>query len=467
MAVQNAPASENFGSAQDLMNEALEKASVELDKTVKACIEQLNTFNQTLAKNLAVQLQKLIEQSQSFVDSNIEDLASHREELIDRLVEFERTEIGTMSSAARDVRQQISERAEAAGEAIAKLVEEQMAELRSHIENPEKRFANFTAGSSEALEILTTGGKAKIEAEESDLEKSLTQKAQDLEQSVKEVISDSKKSIENTLEKHNQAMESKIGSIVEQLTEVVNSTITECNMNSGSGQKNLDLAADEGKQRLASNLTQWKKDCQNLNQSFQDFLNAEASDSEESHTNRLEHKVNEVKDEITSIAQDANTKIVASHKLFFSSLKRLEKKYNDRLERLLAKFESALAQESKIPQASVQSPHELRELLHARLQSRGKEIIKALQRQVEQIESEYTRYTSGSSERLEGIRAASTESLDKQLRIMKSELDRISRSFNTELSQLNADLPQIEEAGLAAAMAVTAYRDARLSFGSE
>ena len=50
---------------------------------------------------------------------------------------------------------------------------------------------------------------------------------------------------------------------------------------------------------------------------------------------------------------------------------------------------------------------------------------------------------------------------------MKSELDRISRSFNTELSQLNADLPQIEEAGIAAAMAVTAYRDARLSFGSE
>ena len=44
-------------------------------------------------------------------------------------------------------------------------------------------------------------------------------------------------------------------------------------------------------------------------------------------------------------------------------------------------------------------------------------------------QSEYARTSGGSGERLETVKTAATETLDKQLRMMKNELERISRSF--------------------------------------
>ena len=63
----------------------------------------------------------------------------------------------------------------------------------------------------------------------------------------------------------------------------------------------------------------------------------------------------------------------------------------------------------------------------------------------------------------DAIRTAATEALDKQLRTMKSELERISRNFKSELTDLHNELPKIEERGRAAAMTVQAYRSTMLS----
>ena len=45
----------------------------------------------------------------------------------------------------------------------------------------------------------------------------------------------------------------------------------------------------------------------------------------------------------------------------------------------------------------------MREMLHARLQARGAEILKTFQRTVDQLESDYTRTSGGSNERLETV----------------------------------------------------------------
>jgi hypothetical protein len=50
---------------------------------------------------------------------------------------------------------------------------------------------------------------------------------------------------------------------------------------------------------------------------------------------------------------------------------------------------------------------------------------------------------------------------------MNLELERVMRGFKSELVELNSELPQIEDAGRNAALAVMAYRSAMLSFGSE
>ncbi|HEY9772777.1 MAG TPA: hypothetical protein V6C81_03090 [Planktothrix sp.] len=450
-------------SPKDLMAEALNKASSELDKAVKACIDQLQAYNDNLEKSLQNQLSKLIEQSKNFIESNVEDLGTHREELIDRLLEFERSEIDTMVSAARDVRQQVSARAQQAGDSISRLVEEQVAELRVLIENPESNFKDFSNINTRVLERNTSAGREKIGKDQIECEQLLTEKAQEFDQSVQLVVTDFKKSIEDALEQYNGEMENKITGGLNQLEGVVEQTVTALESGSKDGGKSIKQTVEQNASRLSDHLSQWKTDLDDLRSEFEQTIAQDARVAEKAHGTKLERKVGEVKDEINLISQDAASKITASHKLFFSSLRRLEKKYNDRLERLMSRFETALAEEAKLQTGSIQPSHELREQLHSRLEARGKDILKAFHRQVEILESEYARMSGGSHERIESIRTAAVEILDKQVRIMKNELDRIQRNFRTELADLNAELPKIEERGRAAAMAVQAYRSTMFS----
>jgi len=454
-------------SPVNMMAEALDKAGQELEKTVNACIDQLHSFNETVEKSIASQLHKLLDQSKNFVESNFEDMSTHREELIDRLLEFERSEIETMVSAARDVRQHVSARSQQASDAISRLVDEQLLELRALIENPESNFQDFNTFQASALEANTNTGRDKISMNQANCEHILTQKAQELEQAVHQIVADSKKGIEETLVKFNQEMEKKISGVLAQLSQVVDDTVKELEVGAREGAGRIQKSIEEGKERLAESLTSWKSDCGDLRNDFESSLQKDSATAEQLHSAKLEQKVDEVKNEINQIAHDANAKIGASHKLFHSSLKRLEKKYNDRLERLLTRFETAMAEEARLSVGSFHPNIELREQLHARLQDAGKDILKLFQRQVEQMESEYSRLSTGSHERIETIRATTLEMLDKQVRTMKSELDRISRIFNTELADLNTELPKIEERGRAAAMAVYAYRSTMLTFSGD
>jgi hypothetical protein len=464
MASQPPTASDNSGSAQDLMNEALEKASFELERMVQATIENLTAFSQSLEGTFEAQLQRVVEQSQNIIDSNIDDLVTHREELVEKLAEVERSEMITLTSSAREVRQLVIQRSEAASEAIIKLINEQMTELRMLADFSENRFSPFIEDNAESIKKLTADGQAKIHAEEIEIEKVLTDKVLDLDKVVQEAITDAKKSLEKNLEDHNVEMEKKIDFVLKQLDDVVASTIGDIETTAATGLKSLESANNDGKERLIGTLKQWKEDCTEISVILRENLTAEARTSQKMHSSRLDHKVGEVKDEINQISQNAGTKLVASHKLFSSSLKRLEKKYNDRLDRLLSKFEAALAEEAKLPQSSVQYAQDLRDMLNSKLQARAKDVGKALQRQVDQFESEYTRYSSSSNERIDSIRTAAIESIEKQAKIMAGELERILRSFNTEMQELQQELPQIEEAGRAAALAVMAYRaGARLS----
>jgi hypothetical protein len=206
-------------NAANLMSEALDKSSVELEKAVSACIEQLQTFNEALEKSFASQLQKVIEQSRHFVDSNSEDLSAHREELIDRLSEFERSEIETMVAAGKDVRSQVTARAQQASDSISRLVEEQIAELRSLIENPDKRFKEIADSGKVSLDSIKGSGLVKMQQDEHTLEQELSEKAQKLDENVQTVIAESKAGINEILDKHNAAMEEKIAAVLQRLND--------------------------------------------------------------------------------------------------------------------------------------------------------------------------------------------------------------------------------------------------------
>jgi hypothetical protein len=470
MADENANKAE-IGSATHLMIEALEKASTELDKTVKASVEQLNTFNAALEKVFATHLAKLAERSAGSVDANVEDLVARKEDFAERLGQLERAEMDSLVASARAIRGELSARTQSAAESISKLVEEQMEQLRLLTDNPQAHFKEF--GDEQ---IVLIGGfadthKAQLDSQQSEQQSHLTIVEKSMDDRIQDVLGEGKRRLDENLEKHQKEYEEKISSLLDRLSSIVNMTIKELDSQVKMSSMEVSRFNDEARKKLNLRVDRFEDDISGLGESFQNRLTSDKLSFEQIHAKKLERKVAEVKDEINSISNESALKLQASHKLFHSSLKRLEKKYYDRLERLIARFETAIAQESRLPAGTSayrsQTTHELREVLAARLKARGTEIVKAFRRQVEQFDSEYARLASSAQERIDGIRSAALDGLDKQVRNMNLELERVMRGFKSELVELNSELPQIEDAGRNAALAVMAYRSAMLSFGSE
>jgi hypothetical protein len=471
MAGESAKNVDGVGSAANLMIEALDKASNELDKTVTSSVEQLNAFNDALEKNFAGRLNKLAEKALTVVDSSVEDLVVRKEDFAERLADLERAEIEAVVLAARDVYQQLTLRARQATESVSRVVEEQMTQLRTLTENPQAELIDLSHKQIEQVNNFIQSGKSKIESQEGDCEKTISSRIQIFDEKVQEVVADGKKKLDEKLQGYHQEFEEKIADVMDRLSKLVTTTIKELEDRTTDSGKSVASFSQSAQTKLSDRIASWQGDLSGISDEYQTTLNKEKGSFEELHAIKLAQKVAEVKDEINKIAQETAAKLTASHKLFYSSLKRLEKKYYDRLERLLSRFETALSQESRLTTGAnayrPQSSHELREILRARLQARGAEMVREFRRQVEQFESEYSRATAGSNERLETIRATTIDLLEKQVKSMSMEIGRIVRGFRNELSGFNSQLDQIDDAGHAAALAVKAYRNAMLSFGSD
>jgi hypothetical protein len=471
MPEENPPKTENFDAATKLMVGALDRASVELDRSLKECIDQLTTFSSNVERTLTSQLKRVIEQANSTIDANLDNMLVHKDELADQLVDFEETEASMLVATGRDIRLQLNQKALEASDYISKLVAEQILELRSLVDNPEHHLAELAEDSIDELKSFSETHRARLSEQEGNLEKELSNRAQELESTIQELVASAKEDNDKKLEHSTSGFEGKIDQMRNQLTEAVTNTTAQLDADVQNGSRTIQTANDAGKSKLRGHLYQWRKELEEMRKEFETNLAHNRQLSESGHTKMMERKAAEVKDEINQIAREANTKVSTSHKSFSNSLKRVEKKYQDKLERLLSRFESVLAQEAAITTGSATHPlqlsHEFRELLHARLKARGSEISKAFQRQAEQVESEFTRHSASSNEKIETIRLAAVESADKQLRTLRNELERTSRNFNNELGELNLQLMQIDEAGKAAALAVMAYRSAMLSFGTD
>lgn len=464
MSSEDAGKSENFGSAAHLMIEALDKASKELENTVGDCLTQVREHSDGLEKALVGRLKKFFAQSGNLLDGHVEDLANKKEEFIERLMEFERTELETLGATAKEIRQQVNAKAQQATDSINRLVEEQVAELKAYMSEPKPILHEIVEGRLEVVKEIGRASKEKVEESEAELEKVISERSEEHDRTIQSVVEESKRMVEDKLDEHNRQFEAKIQSVMSNLTDAVNAAGDELKDKAHEGSEKVKAATEKGRDRLFANLKEFSNALEDIHSSFADQLKSDRDVQEGIHKTKLDRKAQEVREEIEHIASDASTKISASHKLFYSSLKRLEKKYFDRMDRLFSRFESALAQEGNLTTSTKpQATSELRTLLASRLQARGDEVIKSFQRHVEQIESEYARSSAGYHDRIETIKTSAVESMEKQVKTMNQEMERVTRNFKNGLSDLNIELPQISERGKAAALAVKAYRSAMLS----
>jgi len=453
------------------MIEALSKACTELDKTVLVVAEQLDTFNKALEKNFSNRLSQLAQKAATAIGTSVDDLAMKNEDLAERLADLERAEIETIMQTSSEMRQHLSDSAQQATKEITVFIKGEMKKLQDLVDNPQTELVELSRQQVAEVERLTNQNMETIKRQVSEYEKAIVSSFESLDAQAQDVLAAGKQKLSGKLLGYEQEFERKIIEVKDNLSKLTGAAIEELVSKGEAGNGKVVSCSEQAAKKLSNQVDDWQTNLSFVSDEYQTTLSQNKNSFEEMHAKRLAGRVIEAKDEINKIARDAQTKFTISHKLFVASLKRLEKQYYDRLEHLFLQFERALAQEAHLtPFGSaypLQAGSELKGILRARLQARGMEIVKGFKRQVEQLESEYTRVSAGLHERLETVRATTIDGLEKQAKNMSLEASKVLRSLKNELAIYNLQLPEIDDAGHTAALAVKAYRSARLSFGSD
>ncbi len=453
-----------FGSAANLMIEALEKASLELENTVNQCLNQLSTFAEGLDQSLALQLDKVVKQSSHLVDSHGNVLEAKRDETIDGMAELEAREMEKLLSTSSDMRKQLAAKVQAAMKDLAEIMDAQLKELMDLVEAPTSELLELSKNKAQTVEAEGRDAVKAIKGHSQTYEDSMSDKAAVVDEEAAMVIENSKEEVDKHLTVYSDQFDEKISAVQNQLSEIVEKAITDLHQLSNRGKEtNLQV--------LSEQIEHWQDQLVALRDRFQQSSLEQQSKHLKSYNEEIERTLVSSQEEISRIAQSARKRMTVNQKLFINTLRRAERQITDDIERLLTKFEAAIAQESRVhlmvSGGKLSAGPEVLEKLSSRLKAHGAELVKTFKTQVEQTEQDFARSSQGSNERIESIRQSSVDALEKQVRMMRTDLERITRNFHTELSDLSLKLPVIEESGRAAALAVMTYKSAMLSLEND
>jgi len=471
MSNQNPSLAGNFESTAQQMLEALDRAGGQLSETVNACMEQLSTYNLGLQKSLSDQLQHISERFHSFVEANQEDLENNKDRLLEKLAEFERSEVETIVAAARGVRQSLSAHTEQAETKISKLVEEKLAELRTTLGSPGEKLPERASSTVAESKEIAGKGQEKIDRVALSEEEMLASMSREREQELQELVGKWKEHTEDRIGKTQTEFQEKSNCLVEELRKLVDEGVSDLKRESDQGAETIARALESGQAKLTTQLQQWREELAQLWQSFDSSLVNQKEAFSKKSRSQLDSKLSEARSEIDNNASEARDRIRSSHRVLQGSLKRLEQDYRRRLEAALNRFQITLSETARrggtASGLEQRTASALQEKLTAQLNARGADILKVFRKLSEQLQVEYARSTQGLDERIDHLKVGAIESLERQVHLTKGELEKILRGYQTELSELEINAAQIEEAGKAAAVTVMAFRSAMLSLESD
>ncbi|MBK7837276.1 MAG: hypothetical protein IPJ49_06255 [Candidatus Obscuribacter sp.] len=460
-----------FGSAANLMIEALEKASQELESMVGQCLDQLDSFAEGLDESLTLQLNKVVEQSRHLVDSHGNVLEAKRDETIDGLADLEARETEKILLGAADMRKQLSDRVENSILSLSEIMEAQLKELAEMVETPSS--ALLEKSKDHVLDVVSEGKESALVIKEhgETFEDAMSDKAKEIDEDSQKVIENAKRQVDENLAGYSSQFDAKIVAVQDELAGIVKKASIDLKRLSNRGESSIDEARITNLNIVSEQIDSWQNQLMALRDRFQQSSLEQQSKHQKSYNDEIERKLSVSQDEISRIAQSARKRMTVNQKLFLNTLRRAERQLGDDVDRLMTRFEAAIAQEARVhlmvSGGKLSAGPEVLDKLSHRLKSHGAELVKTFKTQVEQTEQDFARSAQGSNERIESIRQSSVEALEKQVRIMRADLERITRNFHSELSDLNLKLPVIEESGRAAALAVMAYKSAMLSLGND
>ncbi len=304
-----------FGSAANLMIEALEKASGELERTVNQCIYQLNTFTEGLDKNLALQLEKVVAQSGHLVETHGGDLESKRDETLDEIGKLESEQLETLLAASQDLRKRFAERVAEATEALGDVMQTQLSDLMSLIQSPQSNL--YETASTKLSDIASTADerRSEIDFKAQQHEASMSEKAKSVDEQAHKVIESSKSAVDKHLTDYSARFDEKIIAVQRKLTEIVDSAIVDLKELAERGSSNIDEAKDTNHQVLNEHIEHWHTQLNGMKDHFQDSTLEQQSGFLRLYNDEVEKMLVQSQEDVTRIASRAKSRLGTNQKI--------------------------------------------------------------------------------------------------------------------------------------------------------
>ncbi|MBX9690994.1 MAG: hypothetical protein K2Z81_01320 [Cyanobacteria bacterium] len=461
---------DSLNSSLNLWQEAVEKAGVDLEKIVNNTIEQLGKYSEELDKALSLQLKKIEAQASTIVEHNIEDLTVRADDLKEQIQDMERQESDKILTSSREARASIQALVQKTKDDIRARFNVRLKELVERTDDPKAYFQDALEKQRQALTDLAKDGVDKVGGKRKLCEEALEERAVETEKEIDGSVSGSKRLLDAKLYEYSGRFDGKIKEVLTQLEELSKETQDRLTQATADGIASIESIQKDSGVHVGEQVAGWQERVKAMTESFQGQLEVAKEESLAAHTRNLHMGVSEGRTIISQIANDAQSRLTGNHRTYLAALKRQERKYQDELKRLFSRLEQAVSEERDMPQSissSIGNDDEMKKKLRADLEVRGSELVKTYRRQVEQIENDFSRISSTSSERIDSIRLQAVETLEKQVRIIQSELERVTKSFERQIAQISVELPEIEERGRVAAMSVGAYLNSMLTLETD
>lgn len=462
---------ENFDSTAKLMLEALAKASAELEKSVTAFTEQLISFNESLQKSLDEELRSVNGRMENAIRINLEDLAHNKHLMVKRLLEAERAEIESLAGTGREVRSTVSRHALQIEERIEEFINDQIAELKEFLEQPKRSIETVTNAANEELQEQSRDATAEVKNKQEELRRRLSDKVSDLERSLRietEAVKASMEAAGADCRKRLSAQKDVISSDLQTFT---SDTTREMEKYAEDALKTLEERERGAKTAIKEEGEQWRQQITGHCEGFDKMLAGLSSVLKENYETKLANASEQARQEITLLSDQAHEKITATRGELEVELRDLEKDYLTQFDNVLKKLEAIVSEnvsdKRNSGMARQHKVQKLRDQMQNHLKRFGTDLVDTVKDASDEFEAEFDRATEGFHTRIEGARSSAIELLERESRLMQKDIERTMKEFQKELTELEAQIGQIEKAGQDAALTVIACRKAVLSFRGE
>ncbi len=264
--------SDKVGTAAHLMMEAVDKASQDLEVTVKSATDYLQNFNKTSAQNFAQQLSRLVENAVRATDKGAEELQARKEDFVERLMELEQTEIESLVRIGKEVRQEIDSSLRYAVSAISLLVEEQIDALKPIAMDQHENFSSLIDEESEDLKKLAEEGIINISSKENLSLKRLSQRVQEFEGITAQILKDNQESLLIKMRTSTEQLEERVNKAKSEIDKDSDKDKNELEERTMSGTELIASTGQNTIKRLSDEAENWQSEMTQIAADFQQML---------------------------------------------------------------------------------------------------------------------------------------------------------------------------------------------------